>query len=244
MNKLAHIAEFRKLLVDYHLSKPALQALSQVKLVLLVAPTSSGRNTIIRELLKTGNYHFVVSDTTRKPRDNEGVPEQNGREYWFRTEKEMLEDIKQGKFLEAAVIHNQQVSGVSVRELEKSLDENRTAISDTEVAGADNAIKYKPDTICVFVLPPSFEEWQKRIKHRGAMTPVEFKRRMQSAIKEFEFALKRDYYHFVINDKVIDASRQINEIVELGIRHEDQEKAGRQLAEQLLIATRQLVESL
>jgi len=83
--------------------------LQQTKFVPLVAITSSGRNTLIRELLKTGEYHFIVSDTTRKPRTNDGVMEQSGVEYWFRDEDEVLQDVKDGKFLEAAVIHSQQV---------------------------------------------------------------------------------------------------------------------------------------
>src|SRR5665213_1025428 len=104
-NKLVRIAEFRTALEGYHLSKAALQTLSQTELVLLVAPSSTGRNTIIWELLKIGDYHFVVSDTTRKPRVNDGLLEQSGREYWFRSEQEVLTDIQQGKYLEAAIIH-------------------------------------------------------------------------------------------------------------------------------------------
>lgn len=244
MNELARIAEFRKLLDGYHLSKTALQTLSQTELVLLVAPTSSGRNTIIRELLKTGDYHFVVSDTTRQPRVNDGVPEQNGHEYWFRTENEILADLEQGKYLEAAIIHDQQVSGISVRELEKARDEGKIAITDAEIIGADNAIKYKPDTIAIFVLPPSFEEWQRRVKHRGPMAATEFKRRMQSACKEFEIALERDYYQFVINDSIERSVTQINQIAKLEIRDEELQLQARGLVERLLLATQALLASL
>lgn len=244
MNKLARIAEFRKLLDGYHLSKTTLQTLSQTELVLLVAPTSSGRNTIIRELLRTGDYHFVVSDTTRQPRVNDGVPERNGHEYWFRTENEILADLKQGKYLEAAIIHDQQVSGISIRELEKARDENKIAITDAEIIGADSATRYKPDTIAIFVLPPSFEEWQRRIKHRGPMTAMEFKRRMQSACKEFETALERDYYQFVINDAIEHAVIQINQIAKLEIRDEELQLRARGLAERLLLATQALVANL
>src|SRR5664279_1435267 len=110
MNQLKRIDEFRTILDGYQLSPTAAQTLAQTKLVLLVAPTASGRNTIIHELLKTDQYHFVVSDTTRQPRINNGELEQNGREYWFRSEEEVLDELKRGEFLEAAIIHNQQVS--------------------------------------------------------------------------------------------------------------------------------------
>lgn len=244
MNELARIAEFREALEGYHLSKPALHTLSQTKLVLIVGPTSSGRNTRIKRLLKTGDYHYVVSDTTRQPRINDGILEQNGREYWFRTENEILTDLKEGKYLEAAIIHNQQVSGISVRELEKARDEGKIAITDADIAGAASAIQYKPDTIVIFVLPPNFDEWQRRIKHRGEMLPEEFKRRMQSACKEFEVALSNDYYQFVINDSGDDSVMQINQIAKLGIEDQELQVQARGLAEQLLLATRSLVSTL
>src|SRR5690349_7662236 len=101
MNHLKHIDEFREVLANYHLSDEAKQTLNDLHLVLMVGPTSSGRNTIIRELVKTGSYHFIVSDTSRKPRHNDGILEQNGREYWFREEADMLQDLRHGMFLEA-----------------------------------------------------------------------------------------------------------------------------------------------
>lgn len=244
MNKLVRVAEFRELLDGYHLSKTTLQTLSQTQLVLIVGSTSAGRSTIIRELMKTGDYHFVVSDTTRQPRVNDGVPEQNGHEYWFRTENEILSDLKAGKYLEAAIIHDQQVSGISVRELEKARDEGKIAIADVEIIGAANAIKYKPDTVVIFVLPPNFDEWQRRIKHRGIMSPEEFKRRMNSACKEFETALSNSYYQFVINESFNDTAMQINQIAKLGIVDKQSQLRARELAERLLLATRDLVASL
>ncbi len=243
MNELVHIAEFESALQDYHLSKTALQTLSQTKLVILVAPTSSGRNTIIWQLLKTGDYHFIVSDTTRKPRINDGVPERDGHEYWFRTEQEMLDDIRGGKYLEAAIIHNQQVSGISVRELQKATDEGKIAITDTDISGADNATKYKPDTIAIFVLPPSFDEWQRRIEHRGSMDPAEFRRRMESACKEFERALKRDYYYFIINDSIEHSVEQVNQIAKLETTDSEMQRNARDLAESLLVATQTFLET-
>ncbi len=243
MNELVHIAEFRSALQDYHLSKQALHTLSQTKLVILVAPTSSGRNTIIWDLLKSGDYYFIVSDTTRKPRINDGIAEQNGHEYWFRSEEEMLHDIKEGKFLEAAIIHNQQVSGISVREIQKATEQGKIAITDAEISGADNATKYKPDTIAIFVLPPSFEEWQRRIEHRGSMDQGEFKRRMDSASREFETALNRNYYHFIINDSIEHSVEQVNQIAKLETIDTELQAQARGLAERLLLATRAFLET-
>lgn len=244
MNELVNLEEFQTLLANYHLSKTALQTLSQTQLVLLVAATSTGRNHLIRELLKTGDYYYIVSDTTRKPRSNDGVMEQNGIEYWFRDEQAVLEDIRQGKYLEAAVIHRQQVSGISIRELQKASDAGKIAITDAEIAGIDHAVGLKPDTCGIFVLPPSFDEWQRRLHHRGDMHPAEYKRRMQSAVAEFTAALEHDYYRFVVNDDVSNAVAQINSLVKLDIVDSERQEYGRRLAEQLLLETRVLLSSL
>ncbi len=244
MNELVNLQKFQNLLANYQLSKTALQTLSQTQLVLLVAPTSSGRNHLIRELLKTGDYYYIVSDTTRRPRTNDGVMEQSGVEYWFRDEQSVLEDIEGGKYLEAAVIHQQQVSGISVRELQQATDMGKIAITDAEIAGIDNAIRLKPDTLGIFVLPPNFDEWQRRLHHRGDMHPEEYKRRMESAVSEFSAALERPYYKFVINDDVSDAVQQINTITKLDTYDEERQAAARHLAEQLLLETQILLRNL
>ncbi|MDL2362975.1 MAG: hypothetical protein QFB86_01170 [Patescibacteria group bacterium] len=244
MNKLDHIEEFKKHLADYNLSKSSLQALSQTQLVLLVAPSSSGRNTIIRELMKTGDYYFIISDTTRLKRSNDGIMERDGVEYWFRPEEDVLQDIKDGKYLEAAVIHEQQVSGISIRELQMANDSEKIALTDAEIAGVDNALKLKPDTLAIFVLPPNFDEWQRRIKHRGEMNHEEYKRRMESAAVEFKAALEHDYYKFVINDSVLQAAEQIHTLAKLDYIDDEAQVKARELAKRLYVDTQALLKSL
>src|ERR1700712_1679606 len=152
---LKHYTEFKEVLETYHVSDSAKATLEDLTLVLLLGPTSSGRNTIIEHQLKTGNYNFIVSDTTRPPRTNDGVLETNGNEYWFRSEEEVLADLKAGQFLEAELIHDQQVSGISIRELEKARAQNKIAITDVDLGGMHKIMLAKPDTIAVMVLPPS-----------------------------------------------------------------------------------------
>lgn len=238
MNELKHLSEFEALLADYQPSDTSKKVLTETKLALLAAPTSSGRNTILKELIKTGVYHYLVSDTTRKPRINDGAPEKDGVEYWFRTEEEMLADLQEGKFLEAAIIHDQQVSGISIRELRQAHAEGKTAITDIEIVGVQSILKHKPDTCILFVLPPDFDEWQRRIKHRGIMDVQEFKRRLASACKEFAAALESSYYNFVINDSVEHAIQQINAIAIEGRVDEASQKQGRVITQQLLQQTK------
>src|SRR5580765_5828298 len=125
--------EFKSALDNYRISDRGRQALEKVRLVLLLGPTSTGRSTIIQHLLNTGEYYFLVSDTTRQPRLNNGVIEQNGKDYWFRTEDEILYDVKNGEYIEAELIHNQQVSGIRVQELEKAEKQQKIAITDLDI---------------------------------------------------------------------------------------------------------------
>lgn len=242
-NHLAHLAEFNSLLANYTVSDQSKAILSTTKLVLMVGATSSGRNTIIKQLVAEGDYRFLVSDTTRAKRMNNGVMEQDGREYWFRSEEDMLEDVRAGRMLEAAVIHDQQVSGISIRELQLVHDQGSVGITDVEIVGVDNIVAAKPDTYAIFVLPPSFSQWQQRIHDRGAMPKDEFRRRMQSAVKEFKHVLAAGYYRFVINDDVEHAVDQVQHIV-AGALNEAIEHKGQKLAVELLQKTKQLLTTL
>lgn len=212
--KLEHYAEFKEILDKYVISEHSKQVLESLKLVLLLGPTSSGRNTIIRHQVKTGKYHYIVSDTTRPPRVNDGILEENGKEYWFRTEEDILADLKSGKFLEAELLHGQQVSGISIRELKKARDEGKIAITDVDIEGIHNIIKAKPDSLAVMILPPSFEEWQRRMTGRGRMMPGEEKRRLETALGIFQDGLKHDYYHFVISDNIEQSAALIDAIIQ------------------------------
>lgn len=210
---LKRYQEFQDILKHYRISDKAQQALDGLSLVLMLAPTSSGRNTIIRHLVNTGDYHYIISDTTRPARVNDGVLEQNGREYWFRDEHSVLADLNAGEYLEAELIHGQQVSGISIRELEQAKKEQKVAITDIELEGLHNILKAKPDTFAVMLIPPSFDEWQRRIVSRGRMSEQEYSRRLMTASRIFEDAGKQNYYHFVISENVEQSKSIINGIV-------------------------------
>lgn len=199
---LKHHQEFKDILKNYQISERAKKVLEGLKLVLMVAPTSTGRNTIIRHLIDNLDYYFIISDTTRLPQMRDGKMEESGVHYFFRSEEEILADLKAGEFLEAAIIHEQQVSGISIRELEKAEKQNKIAVTDIEIVGADNIMRVYPQAKAVFLVPPSFEEWQKRIVGRGFMNDQELKNRLLSASREFAAALQNDYYHFIVAEDV------------------------------------------
>lgn len=233
---LNHYQEFKSILDNYQISGRALAAIKDLKLVVLLGPSSGGRNTIIRQQVGTGRYYHIVSDTTRPPRVNDGIMEKDGVDYYFRTEEEMLADIKAGEFLEAEIIHGQQVSGISIRELEKAKLMDKIAINDIDLGGVHNVMKAKPNTCAVMIVPPSFEEWQSRLAGRGVMSPDEYKRRLQTAERIFEDGLKQNYYQYVISENVSQSSAIIDAIVE-GESNPHQERGSRVL-ENLLSSLR------
>ena len=239
MNELKYRPEFLSVLANYKLSPVAMDILRRTRLVLLAGPTSSGRNTIINELIKTGDYYHIVSDTTRLIRVKDGLPtEENGREYWFRSEQEMLAGLRRGQYIEAAIIHNQQVSGCNYRELAKAIVAKKIAIKDIEQVGAQTIHELYPDATIIFIIPPSFEAWMKRLRGRGDLPADEIQRRLISAREELTAALEHNYYRFVINENIIDTVAEVSAIAGFGLPDLITQRRSRQLAERLNLATK------
>ncbi|MDQ5885667.1 MAG: guanylate kinase [Patescibacteria group bacterium] len=237
MNMLNHAEQFKNILKNYQMSEKSVEILNSTEFVMLSAISSSGRNTIIRELLKADDFYYIVSDTTRMKRMNDGVMEQNGVEYWFRSEEEILADLANGKYVEAAIIHNQQVSGVSIRELEKARQNKKIAISDIEVQGVHNIMQFTNIAVPIFVLPPSYDKWMERWMKRGKISDNEYDNRIKSAKQELTKALEEDYYHFLINDDLSEAVKGVRQIAsgKVSTKHDQN---GRKIAEDIL---RQLI---
>jgi len=235
MNQLQHLQEFEAALKDYQPSDLAKQTLETVRLVLLVGPTSSGRNTLINELVKTGRYYHIVSDTTREKRTKDGQPiEQDGREYWFHSEEEVLTGVQRGEYIEAAVIHGQQVSGCNFQELMAAHKADQIAIKDIEPSGAATFHKLKPEALIIFSVVPSFDIWMERLHSRGQMAPDELYRRMVSAEEELSTALECDYYRFIINDTVQGTADEVDRLATTGYYDPFKERLARDTTQRLL----------
>jgi len=242
MNQLTHADEFRDVLKDYRPSELARQTLAAVPLVLLVGPSASGRNTLVNELVKTGKYYHIVSDTTRERRIKDGKSiEVDGREYWFHSEEEVLIGLRRGEYIEAAIIHNQQVSGCNFRELIAAYDAQQIAIKDIEPVGAETFHKLKKDALIIFSVVPSFDIWMERLHSRGQMAPDELFRRMQSAEEELATALKSDYYRFIINDTVEGTTVEVDRLATTGYYDPFKERLARETTERLLAEVRKFL---
>jgi guanylate kinase len=145
-----------------------------------------------------------------------------------------LADLRAGEFLEAAVIHDQQVSGISMRGLRTAANENKIAVNEIEVVGADNIHAAKPDALFLFVVPPSFDEWIARMTARGSLPSDEVTRRMQSAVIEISAALNRDFYQFIVNDTFMQTTKRVDALIAGTLLTNEEQKHGQDVAQALL----------
>lgn len=231
---LRHQAEFERVLKNYKPSLELLDLLHDNTLVVVAGPSASGRNTLINSLIMTGRYSFVVSDTTRSPRINNGIPETNGKEYWFKSEEEFLHGLKNGAYVEAAIIHNQQVSGISLNELGNAFKNGSIGITDIDIQGCDSIKSFSDDVVPVFVLPPEYDEWMQRLDRRGVMPVEEKRRRLTSAAQEIELALQRSYFNFIVNYDLRYTAEKLHESITSGQFDEMVQSNAHKHAEQLL----------
>jgi guanylate kinase len=223
------------LLNSYKVPSSASELLEKTKIVFLVGVSGAGKDTILKELLKTGRYKLIVSHTTRPPRENYGVLEQNGKEYHFIKAEQALQMLLERKFIEAK-LYSGNLYGTSVEEVSRAYSEGKTAISDIEVQGVAEYMKASSNVTPIFILPPDFETWQKRIKYRykdEEPDQADLQKRMATAKQELEEALSKDYFEFVINNDLDRAVAAVDEIAQ-GSLSANKNNQARQLAQKLL----------
>jgi guanylate kinase len=231
---ITDIEAFRKALKNYQVSEHAKQVLAKTPFVALSGLAGGGRNSVIRRLVEKYNYVFAVSDTTRSPKLRDGRMEQEGVDYYFREETGMLRDIQNGEFIEAEIIHNQQVSGTSIREVERVIVTGSIPIHDFEYGGAEAVSKMKPDAVVIGLLPPSYDEWIRRFRGRETIHEQEFVNRLTTAKTVLEHVLEHSYFKIVINDEIDQCADDIREIVEFNIYTPEVEQKRRKIAEDIL----------
>lgn len=209
-------ASLRTLLDDYQLSSGTIELVRSTPIVLLVGVAGAGKDTIKHRLLETGDYHHIVSHTTRPPRENNGVMEQDGREYHFIDSATAERMVAAGEFVEAKFVHGSTVYGTSAAEIQRAQSGGRIAITDIDVQGVAEYKAISANVIAIFVLPPSFTAWQERLMKRYgqnvATAAGDIAKRKRTAISELEEALSKPYYHFVINDNLDAAVTTVNKI--------------------------------
>ena len=149
-------------------------------LIVVSGFSGSGKGTIMKELLKRyDNYALSISATTRAPSEGET----DGREYFFKTREEFEKMIAKEELIEYAEYVNNYY-GTPRAYVEEQLTAGKDVILEIEIQGALKVKKKFPDTLLLFVTPPSAEELRKRLIGRGTETMEVIEQRMQRAIEE------------------------------------------------------------
>lgn len=194
--------DLEQLINNYQPTETTKSLIAKFPPVLLAGVSGAGKNAIINQLLKLGEYHDLITCTTRPPRNNDGVMEQDGVDYYFLTGEQARQMIEERAFIEAKLVHGT-IYGSSVAEYQKAVSERKTPIADIDVQGVKEYKVITPNATALFVLPPSYEVWLDRLKKRFK-TEAEFlavwPKRRESAIKELETALESHQFEWVIND--------------------------------------------
>ena len=224
-------AEIDALLSTYRPSISAMDIVQSSKIILLVGITGAGKNTLKEELLKDEMFYDFISHTTRDPRTNLGVKEKNGVDYFFVTTEEAVHMIKNGEFIEAKKVHSN-IYGTAINGLKPSIESGRIAVNDVDVQGVEEYKAISDAVHAIFVLPPSFEEWNRRrlARYNNEIDPKDNEARLHSAKLELEHAQTKGYYDFVINDDVAAAAETVRNIVNGTIDTARHEKAERVVA--------------
>ena len=170
-------------------------------------PSGVGKSTVLGALLdRRKDIYFSVSATTRDPRKGET----DGKDYHFTTLAHFQELIAQDAFLEyAEYVGN--FYGTPKQYVDEAMDAGRDVILDIEVQGALQVHSKRPDTVRIFIAPPSWDELERRLRSRGTDTQEKIAQRLLRAKVEFQTANTYDY--FVINDTVEQAVRELEAIM-------------------------------
>ena len=170
-------------------------------------PSGVGKSTVLTALLnKHKDIYFSVSATTRQPRPGEI----DGVHYHFIGADTFRSWISQDEFLEYAEFVGN-FYGTPKKYVDQAMDEGRDVILDIEVQGATQVIAKRPETVRIFIAPPSWQELERRLTARGTDAPEKIQKRLLRTKVEFQTAHTYDY--LVINDTVESAVAELEAIM-------------------------------
>ena len=176
-------------------------------LFIISAPSGAGKTTLAKAVLKQfTDMRYSISYTTRKPRPMEC----DGVDYHFVSEQDFKKGIKKGRWAEWAKVYGNYY-GTSAEFIEKNLSSGYDILLDIDVQGTLQILKHYPDSVTIFILPPSINALRKRLEMRGSDSKAVIEERLESARKEMD--QQHLYRHVVVNDKLSGAIEEISAII-------------------------------
>ncbi|MBR0418792.1 MAG: guanylate kinase [Erysipelotrichaceae bacterium] len=170
-----------------------------------------GKGTILAELMKMEdlNLAYSVSMTTRDPRPGEV----EGVNYFFVTKKRFLEAVKNGELLEHARFVDNDY-GTPKAYVDEKRQEGKNVVLEIEIKGAKQIMEKCPEALSIYIVPPSIEELERRLKERKSEDEQTIMKRISKARQELEELQKTDIYeHIVCNDDLDKAIAEVREII-------------------------------
>ena len=180
------------------------------KAILFSAPSGCGKTTIIKELMKYFDcFDFSISATSRAPRGTE----QDGKDYYFLTHEEFKRRVDAGDFLEWEEVYQGTCYGTLKSEIERIWAAGRVIVFDVDVNGGSNIKRYfGGDALSVFVMPPSLEVLEQRLRSRGTDSEEAIVKRLARSAEELKRAPQFDVT--IVNDDLMRAVGEARRVIE------------------------------
>jgi len=176
-------------------------------LMVVSSPSGGGKTTLCRMLVeRRPDVAYSVSATTRPMRSNE----KNGKDYYFMTEEEFDDKKRKGYFAETAFVHNFRY-GTPVEPIIEETGKGMVVIMDLDVQGAKSIMERFPDSVTVFILPPSMDELEKRLMNRKTDDEETIRVRLRNAQEEIKESEKFKYR--IINENLDRTYEELSKII-------------------------------
>jgi guanylate kinase len=179
------------------------------KVIIFSAPSAAGKTTIVKHLIeKFACLDFSISATTRAPRPHET----HGKDYYFLSLTDFEAQVSQGAFIEHEQVYQGLFYGTLHSEIERIWSEGRIVLFDIDVEGGLNLKRYFGETaLAVFVMPPSLEVLEQRLRNRNTESPERLQERLQKA--HYELTKVDDFDVVLVNDQLTVALEEAETLV-------------------------------
>ena len=175
------------------------------KLIVIAGPSGVGKTTVCKKLLESEDFERVITATTRNPRNHEV----NGTDYHFFTDEEFQQKIENNDFLEYARVYDKYY-GTPKTSVEEILNKNKHALLIVDIQGSESIRNMNLGYVqTYFILPPSLEELEKRLRERKSDSEENILKRLNRAKNEIEHKVHFDYN--IINDDIESVITKIKE---------------------------------